>query len=192
KSAAINTETTTAITPTSSTYAGNLLKLESSWNVLSFSSEPCPKSLKIALFVKKWPAKGNAGGLERHAQTLHRVLAQRGHQVHVFTSLPRDPEEALASDKSMDIHFTNSTELDKQAAWSEFQNMNRRLNGFDIIHTESVCLPYNFARGLSNVVATWHGIIYEGIHSRILRELTREADEPRTPTDDQALKGTLN
>ncbi|KAH9324567.1 hypothetical protein KI387_004745, partial [Taxus chinensis] len=137
ESAAVDIETTNANT----TYVGNLLKLESSWNALSFSSEPCPKSLKIALFVKKWPAKGNAGGLERHAQTLHRVLAQRGHQVHVFTSLPSDPEEALASDKSMHFHFTNSTDLvkfsDKLEAWSEFQNMNRRLNGFDIIHSES-------------------------------------------------------
>lgn len=64
----------------------NLLAFPAAWNSLEFPSEAPPKLLKLAVFVKKWPDKHHAGGLERHAMTLHRALAKRGHELHVFTS----------------------------------------------------------------------------------------------------------
>ena len=64
----------------------DLLTFPSSWNHLSFPSDPPPKILKIALFVKKWPHRSHAGGLERHALTLHLALAKRGHELHIFTT----------------------------------------------------------------------------------------------------------
>ncbi|KAF3443533.1 hypothetical protein FNV43_RR13217 [Rhamnella rubrinervis] len=53
----------------------DLLTFPSAWNHLSFN-QPL-KLLKIALFVKKWPQRSHAGGLERHALTLHLALAKR-------------------------------------------------------------------------------------------------------------------
>ncbi|GLJ42268.1 hypothetical protein SUGI_0875000 [Cryptomeria japonica] len=177
-------------------YKGDLLKLGTSWNALTFTSKPPQKHLKIALFVKKWPAKDKAGGLERHALTLHRVLAQRGHQLHIFTGLPTDPSAAIESDKSMHFHFTNYSDpvnrfINKEEAWSKFQIITRQVGGFDIIHTESVALPHKYAKGLNNVVATWQGIGYESTHSSIVQELTRDPADPRTPAVDKELKDHL-
>ncbi|GKA19234.1 hypothetical protein Tco_0699149, partial [Tanacetum coccineum] len=47
----------------------DLLSFPLAWNHLSFPSNPPKKLLKIALFVKKWPDRHHAGGLERHALT---------------------------------------------------------------------------------------------------------------------------
>ncbi|GLJ42265.1 hypothetical protein SUGI_0874940 [Cryptomeria japonica] len=174
-----------------STYSGDLRELQTAWNTLTFGSDPSPKQLKIALFVKKWPSKGKAGGLERHAQTLHRILAQRGHIVHVFTALLQDPIEVLSDDKAKHFHFSNHSDPGKASSWSLFQNISQKVNGFDIIHSESVCLPHKYAKGLPNVVATWHGIAYEVIHSDIVQELARDPGEPRGQTLEQSLKGRL-
>lgn len=163
-------------------YSGDIRLLETSWNELSFDPNPPQMRLNIALFVKKWPAKDMAGGLERHAQTLHRALARRGHVVHVFTagSMVEDEKE----DECMHFHWS-----DRSEAWGHFQKVNGSLDkGFDIIHTESVCLDHHKARNLCNVVSTWHGIGYEIIHSDILQELSRAPYEPRTPTLDRALR----
>ncbi|KAG0475335.1 hypothetical protein HPP92_015021 [Vanilla planifolia] len=67
----------------------NLLSFPSSWNHLFFSTNPPARHLKIALFVKRWPLRNLAGGLERHALTLHLALARRGHQVHIQNSTGR-------------------------------------------------------------------------------------------------------
>ncbi|KAH0997425.1 hypothetical protein GBA52_021289 [Prunus armeniaca] len=64
----------------------DLLAFPSAWNQLAFSSKPPPKLLKIALFVRKWPHRSEAGGLERHALTLHLALAKKGHELHIFTT----------------------------------------------------------------------------------------------------------
>uniref|UniRef100_A0A0C9QQX8 TSA: Wollemia nobilis Ref_Wollemi_Transcript_13505_1919 transcribed RNA sequence n=1 Tax=Wollemia nobilis TaxID=56998 RepID=A0A0C9QQX8_9CONI len=170
--------------PRVTTYAGDLRKLESSWNALSFGRDYGRRRLKIAVFVKKWPEKDKAGGLERHARTLHCALAKRGHEVHVFTAIPRDPVEILRSDKSMHFHFTNYTDpvtmfVNRTEAWATFEAVERRLK-FDIIHTESVCLQDKYAKGRDNVVVSWHGIAYEIIQSDIVQEFTRDPAEARS------------
>eukprot|EP01018_Ginkgo_biloba_P034425 Gb_14433 [translate_table: standard] len=165
-------------------WSGDLRDLETSWNDLSFGSNPSRKPLKIALFVKKWPAKDMAGGLERHARTLHRSLANRGHTVHVFTTrLPgRNPSETPQDDAALHFHYSDPTpagNLNHAQAWPQFLAANRSLNGFHILHTESVALPHGRARNLSNVVVSWHGIAYETIHSDIVQDLTRNPAQIR-------------
>ncbi|GLJ42266.1 hypothetical protein SUGI_0874950 [Cryptomeria japonica] len=176
---------------TDSTYSGDLCELQTAWNTLTFGSNPSPKHLKIALFVKKWPSRRKAAGLERHAQTLHRILAQRGHKVHVFTRLLQEPIEVLRDDKAMQFHFNNYSGPGKASSWSLFQKISKKVNGFDIIHSESVSLPDKYAKGLPNVVATWHGIAYEIIHSDIVQDLARDPVEPRSHTLERALKGRV-
>lgn len=84
----------------------DLLRFSSAWNHLTFPSKP-KKTLKIAVVVKKWPRKSQAGGLERHALTLHLALANRGHEVHVFTAAsPSFPEYGL---KNLRFHLSQPT-----------------------------------------------------------------------------------
>ncbi|CAK7331394.1 unnamed protein product [Dovyalis caffra] len=158
----------------------NLLSFPLAWNRLSFPSKPPSKYLKIALFVKKWPHRSHAGGLERHALTLHLALAKRGHELHIFTaslsnsSFPRYPMSNLY------FHLSKPTAagyLDQALVWKQFQTQNSTGKAFDIVHTESVGLLHTRSRNLTNLSVTWHGIAYETIHSDIIQELLRNPDE---------------
>jgi len=175
-------------------WSGDLRDLETRWNDLRFQdSNPrrtAPQRLRIALFVKKWPLRDSAGGLERHARTLHRELARRGHEIHVFTSSLTALDRTLTEDESRGLrfHFSNPTpagNLKAREAWEQFLRANETLagegfnGGFDIIHTESVALPHGRARNFSNVVVSWHGIAYETIQSDIVQDLTRSSAEAR-------------
>ncbi|XP_078150923.1 UDP-Glycosyltransferase superfamily protein [Carex rostrata] len=154
----------------------DLLSFSSSWNHLSFPSNPPPKTLKIALFVKRWPRRHLAGGLERHALTLHLALAKRGHQIHIFTT--NYPNETL---DNMFFHVTPPTKagyINQPLAWEQFRVLNSN-NPFDVIHTESVALYHARARNFSNLVVSWHGIAYETIHSDIVQDMLRAPDEQR-------------
>lgn len=160
----------------------NLLSFPSAWNHLSFPSRPPVKLLKIALFVKKWPHRSHAGGLERHALTLHLALAKRGHELHIFTtsclncSFPRYPISNLY------FHLSKPTAagyLDQSIVWKQFQTQNATGKPFDVVHTESVGLMHARARNLTNLVVSWHGIAYETIHSDIIQELLRTPEEPQ-------------
>ncbi|KAF3338827.1 Glycosyltransferase Family 4 [Carex littledalei] len=154
----------------------DLLSFSSSWNHLSFPSNPPPKTLKIALFVKRWPKRNLAGGLERHALTLHVALAKRGHQIHIFTT--NYPNETL---DNMFFHVTPPTKagyINQPLAWEQFRVLNSD-NPFDVIHTESVALYHARARNFSNLVVSWHGIAYETIHSDIVQDMLRGPDEQR-------------
>ncbi|KAJ4761332.1 UDP-Glycosyltransferase superfamily protein [Rhynchospora pubera] len=155
----------------------DLLSFPSSWNHLSFPSKPPPpKTLKIALFVKRWPRRTLAGGLERHALTLHLALAKRGHQVHIFTT--NSPNETF---NNMFFHVTPPTKagyINQPLAWEQFRILNSD-NPFDVIHTESVALYHARARNFSNLVVSWHGIAYETIHSDIVQDMLRAPDEHR-------------
>ncbi|KAL5747959.1 hypothetical protein ACOSP7_024990 [Xanthoceras sorbifolium] len=155
----------------------------SAWNYLSFPSKSPVKLLKIALFVKKWPHRSHAGGLERHALTLHLALAKRGHELHIFTtsclncSFPRYPISNLY------FHLSKPTAagyLDQSSVWKQFQGLNASGRPFDVIHTESVGLMHTRARNLTNLVVTWHGIAYETLHSDIIQELLRTPEEPQS------------
>ncbi|KAK1298827.1 hypothetical protein QJS10_CPB14g00742 [Acorus calamus] len=162
-------------------FSGHLDSLPFAWNHLTFSSNPPPKRLNIALFVKKWPRGDRAGGLERHALTLHLALAARGHATHVFTVYPgaRPPPEL--SPPNLHYHFsapTRSGGLDQGLAWQQFLAANST-RAFDVIHTESVGLHHFHARNLTNVAVSWHGIAYECVHSDIAQDLARAPGEPR-------------
>ncbi|KAK7272047.1 hypothetical protein RJT34_28411 [Clitoria ternatea] len=160
----------------------NLLSYPFAWNHLIFSSDPPKRFLKIALFVKKWPQKSHAGGLERHALTLHLALARRGHDLHIFTTSTNSSISNYSTD-NLHFHFSKPTPggyLDQAVVWEQFQAQNSTGKPFDIVHTESVGLRYTRARYVTNLAVTWHGIAYETIHSDIIQELLRTPQEPQT------------
>ncbi|XP_010535438.1 PREDICTED: uncharacterized protein LOC104810745 [Tarenaya hassleriana] len=172
----------------------DLLHFSSAWNHLSFSpANPPGKVLKIAVVVKKWPQRSRAGGLERHALTLHLALAKRGHEVHVFTAAPASATEESAFSsfhhlKTLRFHLSKPTSagyLDQTSVWEQLQTQNATGKPFDVVHTESVGLLHTRAKNLRNVAASWHGIAYETFHSDIIQELLRDSaaagDEPRPP-----------
>ncbi|CAI9106866.1 OLC1v1006103C1 [Oldenlandia corymbosa var. corymbosa] len=155
----------------------NLLSFPFAWNRLNLASQPPPALLKIALFVKKWPENNRAGGLERHALTLHHALAKRGHELHIFTTSPSSNSSfANYPVSNMIFHLSKPSAggfLDQAEAWRQFQAENSTGRPFDVIHTESVGLMHTRSRNQSNVAVSWHGIAYESIHSDIIQELHR-------------------
>lgn len=160
----------------------NLFTYSTAWNYLSFPSSPPPKLLKIALFVKKWPHRSHAGGLERHALTLHLRLAKRGHELHIFTTSP--PNSSFPRYPTSNLHFhlskpTAGGYLDQASVWKQFQTQNSTGRPFDVVHTESVGLLHTRSRNLTNLAVSWHGIAYETIHSDIIQELLRSPEEPQ-------------
>ncbi|XP_004511236.2 uncharacterized protein, partial [Cicer arietinum] len=161
----------------------NLLLYPLAWNNLIFPSNTPSKLLKIALFVKKWPQISHAGGLERHALTLHLALANRGHELHIFTTSTNTSFINHSINKNLHFHFSQPSPagyLDQSLVWDQFQQQNSTIKPFDIVHTESVGLRYTRSRYISNLAVTWHGIAYETIHSDIIQELLRPPQEPQT------------
>ncbi|XP_057472605.1 uncharacterized protein LOC130761141 [Actinidia eriantha] len=159
----------------------NLLSFPSAWNHLSFPSTTS-KHLKIALFVKKWPHRSHAGGLERHALTLHLALAKRGHELHIFTTSSPNSSFPTYPISNLYFHLTKSTAggyLDQALVWKQFQAQNSSGKPFDVIHTESVGLLHTRSRNLSNLAVSWHGIAYEAIHTDIIQEILRAPGEPQ-------------
>ncbi|CAN6696047.1 unnamed protein product [Malus baccata var. baccata] len=160
----------------------DLLAFPSAWNQLAFSSKPPPKLLKIALFVKKWPQRSQAGGLERHALTLHLALAKRGHELHIFTASPSNSSFPRYATRNLYFHLSKPTAagyLDQAVVWKMFQTQNSTGRPFDVIHTESVGLLHTRSRNQTNLAVSWHGIAYETIHSDIIQELLRSHEEPQ-------------
>ncbi|KAB1225929.1 D-inositol 3-phosphate glycosyltransferase 1 [Morella rubra] len=170
----------------------NLLTFPSAWNHLTFSSNPPPKLLKIALFVKKWPHRSHAGGLERHALTLHYALAKRGHETHIFTASASKSSLPVVPDRNLYFHLSNASAagyLDQVSIWKQFQTENSTGRPFDVVHTESVALRHRLSRYVKNLAVSWHGIEYETIHSDILREIFRTPEEePAKPLSERAMR----
>ncbi|KAI3992281.1 hypothetical protein MKX01_030002 [Papaver californicum] len=166
----------------------NLLTYTSAWNHLSFSTDPPKKLLKIALFVKKWPQRNLAGGLERHALTLHLALAKRGHELHIFTTTTTNSslnDTNTTSFPNMNFHLSRPTSggyLDQALVWNQFQIQNSTGKPFDVVHTESVGLLHTRAKNVNNLAVSWHGIAYEAIHSDIIQEMVRSPEEQRSHT----------
>ncbi|KAJ6309895.1 hypothetical protein OIU76_014773 [Salix suchowensis] len=161
----------------------NLLSFPSAWNHLSFPSKWPSKYLKIALFVKKWPHRSLAGGLERHALTLHLALAKRGHELHIFTTSPSNSSFPRYPMSNLYFHLSKPTAagyLDQAFVWKQFQTQNSTGKAFDIVHTESVGLLHTRSRNLINLAVSWHGIAYETIHTDIIQELLRNPDEQQS------------
>lgn len=160
----------------------DLLTFPSAWNHLSFNPNQPLKLLKIALFVKKWPQKSHAGGLERHALTLHLALAKRGHELHIFTTFPSNSSFPRYPIANLYFHLSKPTAggyLDQALVWKQFQTQNSTGRSFDVVHTESVGLLHTRSRNITNLAVSWHGIAYETIHSDIIQELWRGPEEPQ-------------
>lgn len=174
-------------------WSGDLREIEFAWNRLCFG--PPPTKLTMALFVKTWPIGGTPGGLERHAMTLHQVLADRGHEVHVITvDVGPDRRVGEVMDNGLHIHFVKGNvnwKYDHETAFQAFLQLNATIP-FDVVHTESVALMHHRANGIPNVVATWHGIAFEVVHTDIVADLVfRKAGEVRTPERLQSMTGRL-
>ncbi|OWM66734.1 hypothetical protein CDL15_Pgr010385 [Punica granatum] len=164
----------------------DLLSFPEAWNNLNFPQVPPPWRMKIAVFVKKWPHRSQAGGLERHALTLHLELAKRGHEIHIFTTSPINAS-SFPKYPFPNLHFhlskpTAAGYLDQSTVWDQFQAQNSSgspRRPFDVVHTESVGLMHTRSRKLTNLAVSWHGIAYETIHSDIIQELLRSPEEPQ-------------
>ncbi|KAF3454629.1 hypothetical protein FNV43_RR05077 [Rhamnella rubrinervis] len=158
----------------------DLLTFPSAWNHLSFN-QPL-KLLKIALFVKKWPQRSHAGGLERHALTLHLALAKRGHELHIFTTFPSNSSFPRYPIANLYFHLSQPSAggyLNQALVWKQFQTQNSTGRPFDVVHTESCGLLHSRSRNITNLAVSWHGIAYETIHSDIIQELLRGPEEPQ-------------
>ncbi|KAK4422428.1 hypothetical protein Salat_1825100 [Sesamum alatum] len=178
------------------TWSGDLRYAEFSWNKLKLDDDnPPPTSLKIAVFSRKWPTSSTPGGMERHAHTLHMALARRGHRVHVFTSPPivpitRQVQQTQESSPSYPVVHWHEGEPDKwryNKAWEQFQEENRQ-EPFDVIHSESVALPFWLAKGVPNLAVSWHGIALESVQSSIYQDLTRKPSELMSPAFNNSLQ----
>lgn len=173
-------------------FSGDLRRAEFAWNKLSFhGGPPPPQSLRIAVFSRKWPTSAVPGGMERHAYTLHTTLARRGHQVHVFTSPSKDPLPPSSS-AAPTIHF-HEGEAEKwryNKAWEQYEEENRR-QPFDVVHSESVALPYWLARGVPNLAVSWHGIALESVQSSIYQDLARKSGEAMSAAFNQSLPSMI-
>lgn len=172
-------------------FAGDLREMEGPWNRLCFG--PPLHRLQVALFVKKWPEGGIPGGLERHALTLHKALADRGHTVHVYTVSGDGGTPVDIVNGNLRVHFFKATVrggFDYAKAWEAFRAHNAT-QMFDVVHTESVALPHWKAREVNNLAASWHGIGYETVHSDIVQDLVRKPGEERSSELERAFRERL-
>ncbi|KZV31714.1 hypothetical protein F511_00518 [Dorcoceras hygrometricum] len=199
-----STLTCTNLSASKETWSGNVREAEFSWNRLRFvDKNPPMMTLRIAVFSRKWPTSANPGGMERHAQTLHTALALRGHQVHVFTSpagdgvAPITTQEQVRSEgswhPSLPIVHWHDGEPDKwryNKAWEIFQEVNQS-EPFDVVHSESVSLPFWLAKQVPKLAVSWHGIALESVQSSIYQDLARKPDEPISPAFNESLQGMI-
>lgn len=171
-------------------WTGDLRRADFAWNKLRFDVQtPPPRALKIAVFSRKWPTTTTPGGMERHAHTLHTTLARRGHEVHIFTSPPTEPPPQASAAASPVVHC-HEGEPEKwryNKAWEQYEEENLK-RAFDVIHSESVALPFWLARGVENLAVSWHGIALESVQSSIYQDLTRKSGEPMSPAFNQSLQ----
>ncbi|KAG8382017.1 hypothetical protein BUALT_Bualt05G0032700 [Buddleja alternifolia] len=192
----------TSISSNNKAWSGDLRYTEVAWNRLKFIDESPSTILKIAVFSRKWPTTTTPGGMERHAHTLHTTLARRGHRVHVFTSPLANQTAAPITGKvqiqsesltySPIVHW-HEGQPDKWRyikAWEQFQEENER-EPFDIIHSESVALPFWLARQVPNLAVSWHGIALESLQSSIYQELARRPNDPISPLVNKNLQGVI-
>lgn len=75
-------------------------------------------SLKIAVFVKEWPQRSHAGGLECHASTLHWALAKRDHELHIFSTLL--PNSTIPKYSNQKFVFSPFKTISWWLSWSSF------------------------------------------------------------------------
>lgn len=153
------------------------------------------------MFSRKWPIGTIPGGMERHAYTLHTAMASRGHQVHVFTSPPKNgngPISVEHTDQSgnpssslyIHCHEGEPGEWHYNKAWEQFLEENQS-QPFDVVHSESVALPHWIARQLQNLAVSWHGIALESLQSSIFQDLARKPTEPMSAAFNKGIQGVV-
>ncbi|CAI0455792.1 unnamed protein product [Linum tenue] len=154
-------------------FSGDLRDANFPWNKLCFGPTTTSDKLKLAVFSKTWPIGANPGGMERHAATLYRALADKGHEIHVFT-VPSDrrPHPEI-HDNNLHVYFAANDHgsVNCSLAFEIFHKINAAARPFDYVHTESVSLPHWRAKAVPNTAVTWHGIWYEIMHSKLFEEL---------------------
>lgn len=167
-------------------WSGDLRTLEVAWNRLCFGRPVASEKLRLAVFSKKWPAGGVPGGMERHAFTLYRALAARGHEIHVYTATGNGVKGEDVVEGELRVHFVQNEagRLDWSRAWKLLESSGIQ---FDAVHSESVALPHWKAKDVPNLAVTWHGIAYEALHSELLQDLIRKPGEIRTPETEKSM-----
>lgn len=177
-------------------WAGDLREFEGAWNRLCIGRVR-DQRMRIGAFVKTWPMDGKPGGMEHHASALYRDLASRGHQVHVFTTIPDGSNITHHVEENLHVHIVPSLGKSEvghsvvEQFWQTFLAVNSSGAGFDLVHTESNALPPQNAVGISPTAATWHGIAAECIHSDIAMERHRKREDPPNKELQRNLVGRL-
>lgn len=156
--------------PDEARFEGDLRDAGFPWNRLCFG--PPSEKLKIAAFSKTWPIGAGPGGMERHAATLYRALARRGHDIHVFTAPSDRRLHGDIHEGNLHVYFAANDHgsVNCSLAFEIFNRVNAD-GAFDYVHSESVSLPHWRAKNVANVAVTWHGIWYEIMHSKVFQEL---------------------
>ncbi|KAI3468484.1 hypothetical protein Pfo_025147 [Paulownia fortunei] len=182
----------TTLSSNNNSWSGDLRDAKFSWNRLKFiHHKPPPTTLKIAVFSRKWPTSTIPGGMERHAHTLHTALARRGHQyINHATSANSFQRKSTSSSPIVHWHEGEPDKWRYNKAWEQFQEENQP-QPFDVIHSESVALPFWLARQVPNLAVSWHGIALESVQSSIYQDLARKPDEPMSPDFNNSLQGVI-
>ncbi|CAN1162814.1 hypothetical protein LINPERHAP2_LOCUS24688 [Linum perenne] len=156
--------------PLQQPFSGDLLDADFPWNKLCFGASS--DKLKLAVFSKSWPIGASPGGMERHAATLYTALAEKGHEIHVFT-VPSDrrPHPEIHG-TNLHVYFAANEHGSVNNSWAYeiFKNIDDE-SPFDYVHSESVSLPHWRAKTVPKLAVTWHGIWYEIMHSKLFEEL---------------------
>lgn len=178
-------------------WAGDLREFEGAWNRLCFGPIR-DRRMRIGAFVKKWPLDGKPAGMEHHASTLYHDLARRGHDVHVFTTIPNGENITDHVESNLHIHIVHTpvesevgTYSPEEHYWQKFLAVNSS-SPFDVVHTENAALAPRKAIAINSTAATWHEIAAECVPSDIAKELNRNPEEPRSEEQQRNLFGRLN
>ncbi|CAN0924402.1 Uncharacterized glycosyltransferase MJ1607 [Linum grandiflorum] len=165
-------------------FSGDLRDADFPWNKLCFGSgiSATAEKLKLAVFSKSWPIGASPGGMERHAATLYTALAEKGHEIHVFT-VPSDrkPHPEIHG-ANLHVYFAANEHgsVNNSRAYEIFKSVEAE-SPFDYVHSESVSLPHWRAKAVANLAVTWHGIWYEIMHSKLFEELFTNPDGEEVP-----------
>lgn len=130
--------------------------------------------MRIAGFIRLWHTHRSVGGMQGHALNLYSGLAKLGHEVEVFTTFnPNKPSSEI--ENGVKVNYipnctpaVNTKEFHTNSAQTMWALHKRK--PFDIIHSES-----DGAKGVLGgpvpVIATWHGVSYCGLRSKLIMAL---------------------
>lgn len=132
--------------------------------------------MRIAGFIRLWPTHRGVGGMQGHAQNLYRGLAQRGHDVEVFTT--RHPDlPNYVEEEGVKIHYVEGCKpaVYTDAYFRVVRNKFRERHSakpFDVIHSESQAAKLLLNEGVP-VCAQWHGMGFCNFRNRVNDAMVR-------------------